>query len=204
MVTIDTGHVSADTDPGKIPENKWVSLLIERSRVLNIRLPYDCRSLLRYIDEAKKFKMWEKCGYKNLDDLIRRGLELDPELAHWAYDGLKALDPKEATSYEHMVKVGKVLGKHGGNRKGDYQVGDTNLNASKGGMTKEYQIARLKRDHPDIAQDLADGKYPSVRQAAIAAGIVKVKTPLEQIMGLLKKLNSNELNVVLGKINEMV
>ena len=33
--------------------------------------------------------------------------------------------------------------------------------------------ARLKRDHPEIAAAVARGEYRSMRQAALAAGIVK-------------------------------
>ena len=49
------------------------------------------------------------------------------------------------------------------------------------GENSGYLTARLKRDHPKIAKALAKGKYPSVRAAAIAAGIVKVKSPLKQL-----------------------
>jgi len=31
--------------------------------------------------------------------------------------------------------------------------------------------ARIKRDHPDIAADVEAGKYPSMRAAAVVAGI---------------------------------
>lgn len=51
-------------------------------------------------------------------------------------------------------------------------------NSSDHGNTKQYQIARLKRDRPDIADALARGEYPSVRAAAKAAGIVQDPTPL--------------------------
>lgn len=55
-----------------------------------------------------------------------------------------------------------------------------------------YFIARLKRDHPLIATKLDNGEYRSVRQAAIAAGIITVKTPLEKIQIELKKLTIAE------------
>ncbi len=37
----------------------------------------------------------------------------------------------------------------------------------------DYLTARIARDHPAILQDMQSGKYKSVRQAALAAGIVR-------------------------------
>ena len=43
------------------------------------------------------------------------------------------------------------------------------------GNRSHYLMARIKRDHPDILQRCLDGEFVSVRQAAIAAGIMKSK-----------------------------
>jgi hypothetical protein len=43
----------------------------------------------------------------------------------------------------------------------------------KGGNNSDYLVRRLKRDAPEIAKRLAKGEFPSVRAAAIEAGIVK-------------------------------
>lgn len=42
-----------------------------------------------------------------------------------------------------------------------------------GPNTRERLLARLKRDHPKIAEKYAEGKFPSVRAAAIEAKLVK-------------------------------
>ncbi len=75
--------------------------------------------------------------------------------------------------------------KKGGSRKVD------NINL-KGGTDPTYLVRRMKRDAPEIAQALADGEFRSVRAAAIAAGIVKVPTPFEQVMKLWPKLSVAE------------
>lgn len=49
---------------------------------------------------------------------------------------------------------------------------------TKGGTTADYLTARIARDHPAILQDMKDGKYRSVRQAALAAGIVRPRASL--------------------------
>ncbi|WP_020177430.1 hypothetical protein [Methylopila sp. M107] len=44
---------------------------------------------------------------------------------------------------------------------------------------RAYFERRLKRDHPAIYKDLLDGKYASVREASIAAGLQKPRSPLQ-------------------------
>lgn len=61
----------------------------------------------------------------------------------------------------------------------------------RGSTNATYLAARLKRDHPEIAAAAERGEYPSMRQAAIAAGIVKqpsdfdklTKLPAERVVG---------------------
>ena len=55
------------------------------------------------------------------------------------------------------------------------------------GNAADYLTARLKRDHDEIFERLAAGEFASVRQAAIAAGIVKVPSVLDQLRKLWAK-----------------
>jgi hypothetical protein len=45
-------------------------------------------------------------------------------------------------------------------------------------MTKAYLVARIARDHPDVLERMKVGEYTTVRQAAIAAGILQPPTRL--------------------------
>ncbi|MHB8971522.1 MAG: hypothetical protein ACYC3X_04505 [Pirellulaceae bacterium] len=49
------------------------------------------------------------------------------------------------------------------------------------GENSGYVQARLARDAPEILRGPKRDKFPSVRQAAIAAGIVKTKSRMEQV-----------------------
>jgi hypothetical protein len=42
------------------------------------------------------------------------------------------------------------------------------------GNSADYLARRIARDRPDILQEMKDGKYRSVRQAAIAAGLIDI------------------------------
>jgi hypothetical protein len=65
--------------------------------------------------------------------------------------------------------------------------------ASKYGTSAEYQASRLKRDFPEIATRLANGEFPSVRAAAMEAGIVKPVDPVKRVMRLVKAMNTPDL-----------
>jgi hypothetical protein len=58
-----------------------------------------------------------------------------------------------------------------------------NNRESGGGTSADYLTARIARDRPDILEDMKAGKYPSVRAAALQAGIVKarVSVPLDPV-----------------------
>ena len=43
----------------------------------------------------------------------------------------------------------------------------------RGSESADYIKARLRRDHPEIAEQLERGEYRSARAAAIAAGFIK-------------------------------
>jgi hypothetical protein len=52
------------------------------------------------------------------------------------------------------------------------------------GHSADYLARRIARDRPDILQAMKDGQYRSVRQAAIAAGIIYI--PADEDKGLMR------------------
>jgi len=61
-----------------------------------------------------------------------------------------------------------------------------------GGNGAPYLLRRLARDHAEILDRYEAGEFPSVRQAAIAAGITKVPTPLEAAIKAVDKLDDED------------
>ena len=55
-----------------------------------------------------------------------------------------------------------------------------------------YYEERLKRDHPTIYGDLKAGKYGTVADAAIAAGLKKPRTRLQELKNAWMKANARE------------
>jgi hypothetical protein len=113
------------------------------------------------------------------------GLAYDP-------DFLEAIEAevRPMTLGEKVAEV-QALQRHGGDHKSDVFQGSHGY-LEKNDRGSAYRIARLKRDHPAIAEDLAEGKYPSVRAAAKVAGIVRDPTPLDCLHRSWKKASPEE------------
>jgi hypothetical protein len=60
------------------------------------------------------------------------------------------------------------------------------------GNSATYLSRRIARDRPDILQRMKDGEFPSVRAAAIEAGIVKVPTALDLLKRAWAKATDQE------------
>lgn len=55
-----------------------------------------------------------------------------------------------------------------------------------------YFHERLQRDFPDVFKDLNTGVYPSVRAAALAAGLIKERTRLTELKNAWSKATAAE------------
>ncbi len=62
------------------------------------------------------------------------------------------------------------LNANGGNRK--HQFDNCQTDVREGGNSNDYLTARIARDNPEILEGMKQGKYRSVRAAAIDAGII--------------------------------
>jgi hypothetical protein len=141
------------------------SLVRARWSFLQIRLPHDCRELLRFVEESQV--MLEPLGYRDEEDFIRRGLKLDPVMVGWALEGLRTLSPDEPIPYHKAVELG-MRGAPLGNQYAKKKEKDDKENKPDNvsfvfGNSSTYLTARLERDHPDILARLEAGEYTSVR-----------------------------------------
>lgn len=208
-VKIDSGLPVATDRPDYWPKEKWFALMQEKRTFLKYNILTDCRCLLEFIEDAKL--MWDTLGYESAEDMIRNGYELDPAEVDLAISWLKIKAPDEAVAYEQAVKEGRKLRDKPGAPKGNKNAcknnpDDVMIDSGKKeyGNSAEYLKARLERDAPDVAEDLAAGKFTSVRQAAIAAGIVKTYSPFQEIVKKLGKLDRMELLDLKAQIESLL
>ncbi|HEA26301.1 MAG TPA: hypothetical protein ENH92_04185 [Ectothiorhodospiraceae bacterium] len=62
-----------------------------------------------------------------------------------------------------------------------------------GGTSAKYRIAKLKRDHPEVAQQLIDGEFKSVSEAERAAGIARpLLSNVEKVIRAYGRLSEDE------------
>lgn len=94
----------------------------------------------------------------------------------------------------------KPAAEHGGKREEE----EDSIGILTPGNSATYLVRRLKRDSPEIAEALARGEYPSARAAGIAAGIVKVPTPMQIARRAILKMSRAEQNELLSWLAEML
>lgn len=165
----------------EVPRAQWSMLIEERVNFCKNVLPSDCRLLLFFVEDAERAG-W--MGFESRDAYLRNGLRLDPEMVELALRGLELSDPNKKTALDHAV----VLGKHGGARIKSEQGDNITLDR---GTSANYTLARLDRDHPELAERVRDGKL-SANAAAIEAGFRRKPTPFEQIERLIPRLTDDE------------
>jgi hypothetical protein len=211
-VVIHTGAVEEYDTIDTVPRSEWHSLLLAWRRFVRTRLPADCRLLLRISEQAQT--VYEHLGFASVEDLIRRGLEIDPEFVRWATEGLQTFDPKEPAPFHAAIDAGKqraqqlaasdevvalgpaapakggptpnATGRRGKNKH------DKVMPVPALGNSAEYLVRRLKRDAPEVAARLACGEFPSARAAARAAGILHEPTALERAIKAYRRLSPEE------------
>lgn len=219
-VTVDKGPITATSDVRDLPPDKWACLLDARSSFLRIHLPYDCRCLLDWVEDADRLEMWKVAGYSSLDDMIKRCWEIDPALVQWALTGLRSIKPDWAVPFDSAVSAGLLSVKRNAeegpvmagpgqseNSKAGVKAnqGDNITLVPKRGTSQSYLAKRLRRDYPAIFAKLET--YPSVRAAALEAGIVKPRIQIEPtvegfLRAILRTLSIDQRHQLLASIKD--
>jgi hypothetical protein len=110
--------------------------------------------------------------------------------------GLKEPVSDSRARLARLVEETPKLEPHGSNQyvsaSGNEKGGHSERMSIKYGENSTYLVARLKRDAPKIAARLAVGEFSSVRAAAIEAGIIKVRTPMENLLKAWQKVSKEE------------
>ena len=163
---IDTGVPRPDLVLNKIPRERWESVAVARSLWAEIDFPHDCRLMKQVADEADLLA--EELGYENGDAFIVEYLKLDLDVVRQVISFLDEEQPTEAVAVEQVIE----LRAHGRPKKDEEGKGYI-VTLKRRGNDSDYIKARLRRDHPEIAEQLEAGEFKSARQAGIAAGFIK-------------------------------
>jgi hypothetical protein len=180
---IDSGPITATSRLEDVPANRWHNLMWERQRFAKGHLTHDCRCLVQFVADAER--MYGPLGFKDADDFIARGLNLEPTEIRLAVSWLKINRPDE----EIPLDVVRKLAKRGRPKKGEEKVYRVKFS---GGNQRVYILARLERDgHTGLLAKI-EGKEISAKEAARQAGYIKTLTPLERMAKLAPTLSDSQ------------
>lgn len=142
----------------------WALWVVSQAKLQREELERDASLLRDLITKMQKYEAWKALGVLSFDILCAKHLRLSSD------DVAAVLKARKGQT------VGAVLRKVGRPKAGE---GNGSNRTIPRGDNSAYLAARLRRDHP--AAEFDEAVRGSVRQAAIAAGIVKVPTALDRL-----------------------
>lgn len=163
---INTGPIDYRDSLAKISREKWDDLFSKRRIYIHTEFEHGCECVVDWLQEAEEF--YSELGYSSADEMLLERLEIPPNWVRMAAAVLEATGENMSKAKLDEVIELKLPGrpKKGKERK----ASDRSI---KHGETADYIKARLKRDHPEIAEELKRGEHRSARAAGIAAGFIK-------------------------------
>lgn len=163
----------------------WALWVVGQAKLQRDELERDASALRRLIGKMQKHEAWKALGVPSFDMLCATQLRLSSD------EVSAVLKARKGQS------VGAVLRKVGRPKAGERN--DANGNISKGENHTAYLAARLRRDHPDA--DFDESVRGSVRKAAIAAGIVKVPSVIDQLRKLWAKASEADRSTFMDEVS---
>lgn len=186
-VSINTGPVDYRDQMKQLERAKWRELFIKRQQYIHTEFEHGCECVIDWLAEAEEF--YEELGYSSADEMLEEELQIPPDWVRMAAAVLEATGENlSKAEVDHAIE----LKKHGRPKKGEERKG-SDLTLKARGESVDYIKARLRRDHPEIAEALKRGEFRSARAAAIKAGIIK-PVPTVRLV--------SDINVIAAKLSQ--
>jgi hypothetical protein len=167
---INTGPIDYRDSLAKISREKWDDLFSKRRIYIHTEFEHGCECVVDWLQEAEQF--YSDLGYNSADEMLLERLEIPPNWVRMAAAVLEATGENlSKTELDQAIE----LKAHGGDRRSEQaqQNQGDNIPLKHRSTSADYIKARLKRDHPEIAEELKRGEHRSARAAGIAAGFIK-------------------------------
>ncbi len=173
-VSINTGSADYRDELSKVSEDQWNAIFSQRRLYIHTEFEHGCECVINWLAEAEEF--YERLGFESADQMLLEKLEIPPD---WVRMAAAVLEASGENLSKAEVDKAIELQNHGGDRRSEKAKKDQVANrhmkqASELSSESTERIeARLRRDHPKIADELKQGKHRSARAAGIAAGFIK-------------------------------
>ena len=166
-VSINKGPVDYRDQMSRLDRVKWRELFIKRQQYIHTEFEHGCECVIDWLAEAEEF--YEELGHGSADEMLKKELEIPPD---WVRMAAAVLEASGENLSKAEVDQAIELKAHGRPKKGEEIKGDQ-ITLKRGTTGADYIKARLRRDYPDIAEELDRGEHRSARAAGIAAGFIK-------------------------------
>lgn len=166
-----------------IGSRPWALWVVSQAKVQREELERDASLLRDLIAKMRKHEAWKALGVPSFDMLCATQLRLSSDEVDAVLKARKG------------QSVGAVLRKVGRPKAGEGNDSNRSISAGAG---PAYLAARLRRDHPDAVFD--ESVRGSVRAAAIAAGIVKVPSVLDQLRKIWAKASEADRKAFMDEV----
>ena len=169
-VSINTGSADYRDELSKVSEDQWNAIFSQRRLYIHTEFEHGCECVINWLAEAEEF--YERLGFDSADQMLLEKLEIPPD---WVRMAAAVLEASGENLSKAEVDKAIELKSHGGDRRSGQaqQNQDDNVILKDQGNSADYIKARLRRDHPEIAEELERGEHRSARAAGIAAGFIK-------------------------------
>lgn len=131
----------------------------------------DCRGLVGTVLELQRDDYWKQID-PNWNEFCEKVFHRPAAWIEQVVEGVRLLHLQHPEQLQAEVPAEAILSRNGGDRRSD-DFQSNNISLKSHGTSADYIKARLRRDHPEIAEQLERGEHRSARAAAIAAGFIK-------------------------------
>jgi hypothetical protein len=187
MSKITTRLLNGLGDPAApIGSTEWLAYVVNYAKSTARDVSAKCGDLQKILRTMQECNAHKAAGYVSFDAFLSRRV------------GISGDQAKAVLGAKPSVKVAAVLGPVGRPKAGEGN--GANSTVSRGTANASYLAARLRRDHPDAEFD--ESVRGSVRQAAIAAGIVKVPSVIEQLRKVWAKATEADRRTFMDEVRD--
>lgn len=119
--------------------------------------------LKNLVETFTEHQGWQELGFLTWERFCEKRLQIAAD----------KLETEARNRVAEIAENAKPLAGQGGDRQSEnFRDYNCNLERMSKGNNADYLTARIARDHPEILEGMKQGKYRSVRAAAIDAGII--------------------------------